>query len=109
MFLKELRLSKDYTQSDLAIKLGVHFQTIQAWESGKTEISDKWLVKLSTLFDYEFEYMVRLKYGLKKDLQSVDIAAFLKEISNSLKIIANNTGLDVVEGIGNVEFRNSRE
>lgn len=52
--LKNLRQSKNLTQSQLAKILGVDQRTISAWEKGICEPSFEMLIKLCELFDEDF-------------------------------------------------------
>ncbi len=84
MILSKLRKQKNYTQKELASKLNVHFQTIQAWESGKTPIPDKRLPKLAEIFGIEMNEIIKLKYDLSdENIQKVaeESATYTKTIN----------------------------
>lgn len=52
--LKNLRISKKYTQGQLAKILGVDQRTVSAWETGVCEPSFSMLAKLCELFEEDF-------------------------------------------------------
>lgn len=55
--LKKLRLSKGYTQKDLADKLNVTFQTISKWENNTNEPDFTTLKEISKIFSCSIEYL----------------------------------------------------
>ena len=48
--IKQLRTSRDMTQSDLAKKLNITRSSVNAWEMGLSTPSTAYLVELSQLF-----------------------------------------------------------
>lgn len=56
--LRDLRIEKGITQSDLSKKLNVSQQTIGSWEVGRTEPSTENLHKLSELFNTSIDYLL---------------------------------------------------
>ncbi len=59
--IKELRLVSGYTQKYVADKIGVKYQSYQAYELGLSLPSLKNLVKLADLFDVSLDYLVGRK------------------------------------------------
>lgn len=55
--LKELRLKKGLTQTELGEKVGVKQNTFTNWENGKREPSFENLVKLADLFDVSLDWL----------------------------------------------------
>ena len=49
--LKELRMEKGYSQSELANLLCVSKQNISDWETGKSETNFDMIIKIARLFD----------------------------------------------------------
>lgn len=56
--LKDLRQEKNWTQSDLADRLGVQASAISKYENGKLQLSDQLLVQLSTIFDVSVDFIL---------------------------------------------------
>ena len=59
--IKELRLASGYTQKYVAEKIGVKYQSYQAYELGLSLPNLKNLVKLADLFDVSLDYLVGRK------------------------------------------------
>ena len=55
--LKELRLKKGLTQTELGEKVGVKQNTFTNWENGKREPSYENLVKLADLFEVSLDWL----------------------------------------------------
>ena len=55
--LKELRLKKGLTQTELGEKVGVKQNTFTNWENGKREPSFENLVKLADLFEVSLDWL----------------------------------------------------
>ncbi len=55
--LKELRLKKGLTQTELGEKVGVKQNTLTNWENGKREPSFENLVKLADLLDVSLDWL----------------------------------------------------
>ena len=51
------RVNAELNQREFADKMGVSLATVVNWESGKTEIKYKDLVKLSELYEMPIEYL----------------------------------------------------
>lgn len=75
MRLRELRISKDLSQSDLAKIIGVSGQTILNWENGIYEPKINQLIQLADYFNVTVDYLIERK-------TSVDVIEIL---SNNLK------------------------
>lgn len=56
--LKELRLSRGYTQWDMANLLGVVRPTYTKYESGDIQLTDQTLKKISQLFGVSIDYIL---------------------------------------------------
>lgn len=59
--LKELRLSKNLSQMQLAKKLNISQSAIAKWELGKTEPSASALILLSKFFGETTDYLLGLQ------------------------------------------------
>lgn len=55
--LKELRLKKGLTQTELGEKVGVKQNTFTNWENGKREPSFENLIKLADLFEVSLDWL----------------------------------------------------
>ena len=56
----ELRLSRNWTQVQLAYKLGVTKQTVSNWENDNIQPSIEMLIKISKIFDVSTDYLLGL-------------------------------------------------
>lgn len=56
--LKELRLKKGLTQTELGEKVGVKQNTFTNWENGKREPSFENLIKLADLFEVSLDCLL---------------------------------------------------
>ena len=59
--LKELRLSKNLSQMQLAIKTGLSQSAIAKWELGKTEPTASAIITLAKFFNETTEYILGLE------------------------------------------------
>ena len=59
--LKELRIAKNLSQMQLAIKLNISQSAIAKWELGKTEPTASALITLSKFFNETTDYLVGLE------------------------------------------------
>lgn len=62
--LKELRKERKITQQEIAEKIGVHYRTLQNWESGKNQIKPDKAQAFDDFFGVSTSYL--LGYGYKK-------------------------------------------
>jgi len=56
--LQELRLSRNLTQEDVAMRLGLHIKTISAYETNLRAPKYDILKKLATLYNTSTDYML---------------------------------------------------
>ena len=56
--LKELRISKGFTQSELGKKVGVSQNTFTNWENGSREPNFKTLRKLANVLETTIDYLL---------------------------------------------------
>lgn len=56
--LRELRIEKELTQSQLAEKLNVDFRTISNWEKGVRKPDIDTLVEIADYFDISVDYLL---------------------------------------------------
>ena len=66
--IKELRLSKGITQTELADLCGVHQTAVSQWEKGRTLPDKQTLVKLSDIFDVSVDLLMGKPSASKKKL-----------------------------------------
>lgn len=59
--LFNLRKSKNFSQEELAEKLGVTRQAISRWENGETMPDSPNLIEICDLFDVSADYLLRDK------------------------------------------------
>ncbi len=59
--LKDLRTQYNYSQKYVADKIGITFQSYQAYEYGKTTPNVENLIKLADLFDVSLDSLVGRK------------------------------------------------
>lgn len=64
-----LREQKNYTQTDLAKKLGITRSSVNAWELGISVPSMQYIVELSNIFSVSTDYLL----GVQKT-SSIDIS-----------------------------------
>ncbi len=67
--IKFLREQKNYTQTDLAKKLGITRSSVNAWELGISVPSTQYIVELSNIFSVSTDYLL----GVQKT-SSIDIS-----------------------------------
>ena len=67
--IKFLREQKNYTQTDLAKKLGITRSSVNAWELGISVPSTQYIVDLSNIFSVSTDYLL----GVQKT-SSIDIS-----------------------------------
>ena len=67
--IKFLREKKNYTQTDLAKKLGITRSSVNAWELGISVPSTQYIVELSNIFSVSTDYLL----GVQKT-SSIDIS-----------------------------------
>ncbi len=59
--VKELRSSTKYTQKDVAEKLGITYQSYQAYESGKALPSLPIFISIAEIYDVSLDYLIGKK------------------------------------------------
>lgn len=72
--IKFLREQKNYTQTDLAKKLGITRSSVNAWELGISVPSTQYIVELSNIFSVSTDYLL----GVQKT-SSIDISGLTQE------------------------------
>lgn len=71
--LKLLRVQKGLTQKELASMLGIVQGTLSGWETGKYEIDNANLIKLSEIFNVSVDYLIGRETGSDTSKPSEDI------------------------------------
>jgi len=66
--IKELRLKRGITQTELANLCGVHQTAVSQWEKGRTLPDKQTLVKLSEIFDVSTDLLMGVSPAAKKNL-----------------------------------------
>lgn len=59
--LKELRVSKNLSQMQLAVKTGISQSAIAKWELGKTEPTASAIITLASFFNETTDYLLGLE------------------------------------------------
>lgn len=88
--IKELRMSRGWTQADLARRLGVTRNGVNSWEQGLSMPSPAFLVELAKAFSVSTDYLLgveRLKSVNVSGLKERDIAV-LAELADRLRSAA---------------------
>lgn len=92
--LKHLRLKHQYSQTDLAEKLGIARTTLGDYERGKTEPSLQMLTKLSQIFDVDIDSFITL--DLSEDNLKVSTSDELRILAISVDA-DNNENIELVD------------
>ena len=78
--VKELRLEKQLEQQDLAKIIQIGKGSISNWETGRTEPSIEYLLKLADFFEVSIDYLL----GRSDDLGIVNVQTNLNTEQNEL-------------------------
>ena len=70
--IKQLRLSNNMTQADLAKKLNITRSSVNAWEMGISTPSTAYLVELAQLFHVSTDYLLGLSGGASLDISALN-------------------------------------
>lgn len=89
--IKELRISNDLTQADVAKRLGITRSSVNAWEMGISVPSTMYLVELSRLFAVSTDYILGLEREVVLDLSGVD-ADGVRLLNDMLQYIKDKQG-----------------
>lgn len=66
--IKQLRLSNNMTQTELAKKLNITRSSVNAWEMGISTPSTAYIVELAQLFHISTDYLLGLSYNISLDI-----------------------------------------
>ena len=80
--IKRLRQEKNWTQAELAQKLGIRQKQISAYECGTTKPSTEVLIKLAEAFDVSLDYLAFEVQGKNTKIQVKD-----RELLRSFEMI----------------------
>ena len=83
--LKQIRIINDYDVYDFANKVGVSHTWVYSTESGKREISEKYIKKLCKVFPAHTVYLLNAFYNYKIKILNKQII----EYENKLKAVKN--------------------
>ena len=86
--INELRISFNWTQVQLAQKLGVTKQTVSNWENDNIQPSIDMLIKLSDIFNVSTDYLLGLTptNSINVDGLPTTFVSHLVQIINDYKI-----------------------
>lgn len=73
--IKELRISRNLTQGELANKLSVSQRTVASWEVGRTEPSIGTLLQMADFFGVSIDFLVRSENLSNEEI--IEINSFL--------------------------------
>lgn len=69
--IKQLRISNNMTQTDLAKKLNITRSSVNAWEMGISTPSTTYIVELSQLFKVSTDYLLGLSNNITLDISTL--------------------------------------
>lgn len=69
--IKQLRISCEMTQTELAKKLNITRSSVNAWEMGISTPSTTYLVELAMLFHVSTDYLLGLEYNASLDISNL--------------------------------------
>ena len=70
--IKNLRVSNNMTQSNLAKKLNITRSSVNAWEMGLSTPSTTYIVELSQLFHVSTDYLLGLSSNVTLDISNLN-------------------------------------
>ncbi len=70
--IKNLRMSNDMTQTDLAKKLNITRSSVNAWEMGISTPSTTYIVELAQLFHVSTDYLLGLSDSTTLDISHLN-------------------------------------
>ncbi len=70
--IKNLRVSCEMTQADLAKKLNITRSSVNAWEMGISTPSTAYLVELSQLFHVSTDYLLGMSHDTSLDISGLN-------------------------------------
>ena len=70
--IKQLRLSNNMTQTELAKKLNITRSSVNAWEMGISTPSTTYFVKLAQLFHVSTDYLLGLSDNISLDISHLN-------------------------------------
>ena len=104
--IKELRIEKNLTQKEIAVKLGLTAHNIGDWERGKAEPSAFWLTKLADFFGCSVDYLIGREddFGVISNTNSeeedlTELERELVDLFRELPEIRQETVLDSLRGM----------
>ena len=83
--LKDLREDNDFTQEELAQKIGCNKNTYSSWENGYALIPISYLDQLSSLYKVPFAYLLGLTKVKNPMIGSMDINRLREHMKNERK------------------------
>ena len=104
--LKLGRLLRNYSQSNLADKLGITFQQVQKYETGYNRISISRLFQISRALSLPVSYFLKDIDGYRKNHNSKEIVKVSDEM---LDFITTNSGHRLVKYYLSIENKKARE
>ena len=94
--LKKLRVENQFTQKEIAIRLGISRGRVSQIESGDTQLNSALARKFATLYGVTIDYLVDFKQEENKLIEKINGIEFSKdeitEISNFIDYIISKRG-----------------
>jgi len=81
--LKNLRVRADFSQKEIADKIGVAQQTYNGYEKGKHEPSIELIIRLADIYNVPLDYLTGRFWGTDDD-RAIEIAIETEEILNDV-------------------------
>lgn len=109
--VRELRKAKGMTMKQLGVILGVAESTVSQYETGKRQLDNEILLKLSEFFDVTIGYILGVENDIKKPLVNNDeeLTQFLETLRTRpecrmlLSITKDATKADVEKAVAIIE------
>lgn len=82
--VKQLRTEKDWSQEDLAEKVGVSQKQISAYENGVSFPSQEILIKITEIFDVSLDYLVLESAGQSNStaIKDRELLRYFQKVDN---------------------------
>ncbi len=93
--IRTLRRAADMTQDELAVKLGVAFQTVSRWENGGTYPDMELLPAIAGVFGVTVDHLL----GSNQEERGKQLNNLVKQIKNAVRNRENDTVIDLLREV----------